>query len=142
MANKLRVRYLGTNVGKIYFSDIEKRHQLGGADEGQYLGGHDQYIIWGETKVLELTSDVLFSMSDGILKYFSTDASSSGFVNGAPLVLDEGAYTKADESPRQDLGDTGGTRYDDDYMDRLADAKWGTGAAGDTGYFVGNSDDV
>ena len=142
MANRLRVRYLGTNVGKIYFSDIERRQQLGGADEAQYRGGHDQYIIWGETKVLDLTTDVLFSLTDGVLKYWSTAASSTGFVNGAPLVLDEGAYTKSQEVPRQDIGDTGTSRYTDAYMDRLADAKYSTGAAGDTGYYYGNQDNI
>ena len=139
MANRLRVRYIGTNVGKIYFSDVEKRLALGGAQEGNYHGGQDEYIIWGETKVLDLTSDVLSSMTRGVLKYFSTDASSTSFVNLAPLALDEGAYSSVHEVPRTDLGDTGGTRYEDTYMTRLQDAKWGpTGTAGATGYYYGN----
>ena len=141
MANKLRVQYNGTNVGKIYFTDIDKRGQLGGSVEGNYRAGQDQYIMWGETKVLELTDDVLYSMANGVLKYFSTAASSTTFSthNGAPLALDEGAHTSADEVPRQDLGDTGGTRFTDTYMEKLANDKYSTGAAGATGYYYGNA---
>ena len=137
MANTLRVRYFGTNVGKIYFSDIDRRHQLGGAPEGgNYKAGQDEYIVYGETKVLQLTDDTLYSMTDGVLKYFSTAASSSTFTtSGAPLLLDESTYTKADEVPRQDLGDTGTTRFTDAYMARLADQKFATGAAGETGAY-------
>lgn len=139
MANALRVRYIGTNVGKIYLSDVTKRHQLGGAVEGNYNAGQDEYIVWGETKVLQLTGDVLFSQTSGILKYFSTSSSSTQFVNGAPLQLTEGAYTSADEVPRTDLGDTGGTRYEDSYMDKLGNSRWSTGTAGMTGYYYGNT---
>lgn len=141
MADKLRVQYFGTNVGKIYFTDVDKRNQLGGAQEGNYVGGQDQYIMWGETKVLELTDDVLYSQAKGVLKYFSTEASSTTFSshNGAPLILTEGAYTSADEVPRSDLGDTGGTRFTDAYMDQLANDKYTTGAAGATGYYYGNA---
>ena len=143
MANKLKIEYLGTNVGKIYLSDITKRLSLGGSQEGDYNGGQDGYIIWGETQVIEITDDVLFSMTDGILKYFSTAASSTVFSghNGAPLTLAEGAYTAANEIPRQDLGDTGSTRYSDAYMARLANDKYApTGIAGVTGYYYGNQD--
>lgn len=141
MANKLKVEYLGTNVGKIYLTDIDRRLQLGGAQEANYNGGQDQYIIWGETKVLELTDDVLYSMASGVLKYFSTASSSTVFSgnNGAPLTLTEGGYTSANEVPRQDIGDTAGGRYTDAYMTRLANAKWApTGVAGVTGYYYGN----
>ena len=139
MANSLRVRYMGTNVGKIYFSDIEKRLSLGGSQEGDYLGGQDKYIIWGETKVLDLSTDVLASWNRGVLKYFSTEASSTSFIQGAPLTLDENVYTSANEVPRTDLGDTGGTRYEDAYMTVLANAQWApTGVAGATGYYYGN----
>lgn len=141
MANTLRVRYIGTNVGKIYFSDIDKRNQLGGAQEGNYVGGQDEYIMWGETKVLQLTDNVLYSMAKGVLKYFSTAASSTVFSahNGAPLVLDEGSYTSASEVPRQDIGDTGTSRFIDTYMDKLANDKYSTGLAGSTGYYYGNA---
>lgn len=141
MANTLRVQYNGTNVGKIYFTDVDKRNQLGGAQEGNYQGGQDQYIMWGETKVLQLTDDVLYSMTNGILKYFSTASSSTVFSshNGAPLALTEGAYTSANEVPRQDLGDTGGTRFANDYMTKLANDKYSTGIAGATGYYYGNA---
>ena len=138
---RLKVSYTGTNVGKIYFTDIDRRLQLGGAQEGNYNGGQDQYIIWGETKVLELTDGTLYSVSKGVLKYFSTEASSSVFANnGAPLTLTVGSYSSVDEVPRQDIGDTGASRYTDAYMARLGDAKWGTGSAGDTGYYYGNDD--
>ena len=141
MANTLRVQYNGTNVGKIYFTDIDKRGQLGGSVEGNYNSGQDQYIMWGETKVLQLTDDVLYSQANGVLKYFSTEASSTTFSshNGAPLALTEGAYTSADEVPRQDLGDTGGTRFSDEYIAKLANDKYSTGAAGATGYYYGNA---
>lgn len=141
MADTLKIEYFGTNVGKIYLTDIDRRRQLGGADEGRYIGGQDQYLVWGEVTVLQLTDDVLYSMSEGVLKYFSTESSSSIFANnGAPLTLNEGSFTKADEKPRQDIGDTGSSVFRDSYMDKLADAKWGTGAAGDTGYYYGNQD--
>lgn len=141
MANTLKVEYFGTNVGKIYLTDVDKRHQLGGSDEGNYIGGQDQYIVWGEVKVLQLTDDVLYSMSKGVLKYFSTEASSSVFSNnGSPLTLTEGSYTSADEVPRQDIGDTGSSIFRDAYMEQLADSRWGTGASGETGYYYGNQD--
>lgn len=152
MANTLRVQYFGTNVGKIYFTDVDKRNQLGGAQEGNYNGGQDQYIMWGETKVLQLTDDVLYSMAKGVLKYFSTAASSSIFTahNGAPLVLNEGPHTYADEVPRQDIGDTGSSRFVDSYIDKLANDKYSTGlgpvsdgaggyTGGETGYYYGNA---
>jgi len=135
----LKVKYFGTNVGKIYLSDVYKRHQLGGAPEGQYNAGQDEYIIWGETVVLQYTGEVLFSMASGILKFFSTLASSPAFThNGPPLVLEDGSFTAANEDPRRDIGDTGAGRYTDAYMSKLADARWGTGLAGATGYYYGN----
>ena len=141
MANTLKVEYFGTNVGKIYFTDVDKRNQLGGAQEGSYNGGQDQYIMWGETKVLQLTDDVLYSMAKGVLKYFSTAASSSIFTThiGAPIVLTEGPHTYADEVPRQDIGDTGSSRFVDSYIEKLANDKYSTGAAGATGYYYGNA---
>ena len=143
MATTLKVKYFGTNVGKIYLTDVDKRHQLGGSNEGNYIGGQDQYIVWGETKVLQMTDRVLYSMADGVLKYHSTEASSSVFANnGAPLTLEEGSFTSADEIPRSDIGDTGTSRFSDDYMNNvLADDTWGpTGVAGVTGYYYGNAD--
>lgn len=141
MANTLRVQYFGTNVGKIYFTDIDKRNQLGGAQEGKYIAGQDQYIMWGETKVLQITDDVLYSMAKGVLKYFSTAASTAVFTdhNGAPLILTEGSYTAADEVPRSDIGDTGSSRFTDAYLTQLANDKYSTGAAGATGYYYGNA---
>ena len=51
MSDQIKGTYNGTNVGKFYLSDIEKRLGLGGAQEGNYKGGQDQYIIWGETVI-------------------------------------------------------------------------------------------
>lgn len=147
----LKVKYCGTNVGKIYFTDVDKRNQLGGAQEGNYNGGQDQYIMWGETKVLQLTSDVLYSYAKGVLKYFSTASSSSIFTahNGAPLFLEVGNFTSADEVPLQNVtGDTG--RFTDDYIAKLANDKYSTGlgpvsngaggyTGGETGYYFGNA---
>jgi hypothetical protein len=140
MATTLSVKYTGTNVGKIYFSDIDRRHQLGGAPEGgNYGAGQDQYIVWGETKILQLTDDVGYSRISGVLKYFSTAASSSAFVNGAPLTLAEGSFTAANEVPRSDIGDTGTGRFVDSYMNTVLSDKYSTGIAGATGYFYGNT---
>lgn len=138
MAQRLKVSYLGTNVGKIYLSDVDKRNQLGGSKEGNYHGGQDQYIIWGETKVLELTSEVLYSMSRGILKYFSDPNSSTAFKTGAPLTLEIGDFDYTDEVPVQ-FPTSGPDRFDDDYMQKLANDKYApTGIAGVTGYYYGN----
>lgn len=140
MANALRIEYYGTNVGKIYLSDVGKRLGLGGAQEGDYYGGQDSYMIWGEIRVLELTGDVLLSQSDGILDHFSSANTDWDSKNGPPLVLTEGSYTSADEYPRRDLGDTSGTRYADAYITRLANDKYApTGASGVTGYYYGNA---
>jgi len=138
MSDQIRIRYIGTNVGKIYLSDIEKRLGLGGAQEGNYRGGQDQYIIWGETIILQKTGDVLMSLATGILKYFST-ADSAVFPTGAPLTIDsDAAYTYLNEVPLRDVtGNTG--IYTDEYMARLANDKYApTGIAGATGYYYGN----
>ncbi len=134
----LTVKYTGTNVGKIYLSDVDKRRQLGGAPENAYISGQDEYLQWGETKVLQITDDVLYSRLKGILKYFSTAASSAAFVNGAPLTLIDGTDTTANEVPRQDIGDTGSSRFIDSYMTTLGLQFYSTGIAGATGYYYGN----
>jgi len=139
MSDQIRIQYNGTNVGKIYLSDIEKRLGLGGAQEGNYKGGQDQYIIWGETVILEKTGDVLMSLASGVLKYHSTD-DATVFPTGAPLTIDsDAAYTYLDEVPLRNVtGDTG--RYTDEYMARLANDKYApTGVAGVTGYYYGNA---
>jgi len=139
---KLKIEYFGTNVGKIYLSDCTKRLALGGSKDGDYYGGQDRFIVWGEVVVLEITDDVLFSQAQGILKYFSTAASSSVFTkNGAPLTLTEGAYTSANEVPRRDYANTG--LFDDAYITTvLANDKYASSGAtgtGCTGWYVGNS---
>jgi len=137
MSDQIKIQYNGTNVGKIYLSDIEKRLGLGGAQEGNYNGGQDQYIIWGETVVLQKTGDVLMSLASGILKYYSTD-DSAVFPTGAPITVTSGIFTSSDEVPLRDVtGDTG--RFTDEYMTRLANDKYApTGIAGATGYYYGN----
>ena len=143
----LTVKYFGTNVGKIYLSDIEKRLGLGGAQEGNYYGGQDEYIIWGEIKVLDATSEVISSMSSGILAHFSDGTNTSwNTKNGAPLVLAYGSYTKRDEKPSALFltGTAGGTGLDyvwsDDYLSRLSNDKYApTTTAGATGYYYGNA---
>jgi len=142
MANRLKIEYKGSNIGKIYLSDVGKRYGLGGGQEGDYgTSGQDLYMIWGETIVLDLTGEVLRSMTAGVLKFFTTASSSTAFTtNGAPLTLTEGSYTSADEYPRRDLGATGGTKFSDAYLAILANDKYApTGAAGATGVYVGNS---
>ena len=144
--NQIRIRYLGTNVGKIYLSDVGKRLGLGGGREGGYGYGQDQYIVWGETLILQATGEVLMSAADGVLKYFSSDPSSGAWINGTPLLIDFNDYTSASDNPLRDVtGDTG--RFTDTVLGILADGgKQGiTGglaynpASGATGYFYGNT---
>lgn len=143
--NQIRIRYLGTNVGKIYLSDVGKRLGLGGGREGGYGFGQDQYIVWGETLILQATGEVLMSAVDGVIKYFSSSPASGAWINGAPLVVDFGDYTSASDNPLRDVsGSTG--RYTDTVLGILADGKQGiTGglayspSSGSTGYFYGNT---
>jgi len=141
MADQLRITYTGTNVGKIYLSDIGKRNQLGGGREGDYNNnsGDDQYIMWGETVVLQKSGEVLNSNAHGVLKYFSTAPSDGAWINGAPLTVVDIASTDVNEVPgRNFAGDTG--RYTDAYLARLASANFSTGTVGQTGYYYGNAD--
>ena len=147
----LTVKYFGTNVGKIYLSDIDRRHQLGGAPEsGNYKAGQDEFMTWGEIKVLQITDDVLYSRLNGVLAYFSTEASSKIFSsNGAPLTLVDGTDTAANEVPRGDYANTG--LFDDRFINNVLAGNYSTGVkgtlgtgytgyyiAGDTGYNYGN----
>jgi len=135
----LRVRYLGTNIGPIYLSDVQKRVGLGGGQEGGYNQGQDQYIRWGETLILQESGDVLMSQAYGVLKYFSAAAASGAWINGAPLTLDSGVYTEANDVPgRRYAGETG--VFTDAYLAQIANTKYSTGIAGATGYYLGNSD--
>lgn len=139
MSDYIRVRYLGTNVGKIYLSDVDKRLGLGGAQEGGYNKGQDRYITWGETVVLEETAEVLNSLAKGVLKYYSTP-NSDVFKTGAPFVIDsDSAYTLADENPRRDLG-AGKGLFTEDYLAKLSNDKWAPAnkELGDTGFYYGN----
>ena len=143
----LTVKYLGTNVGKIYLSDIEKRLGLGGAQEGNYYGGQDEYIIWGEIKVFNLTGDVVTSLANGILAHFSDSTNTSwSALNGPPLVCATGGDTKRAEKPSALFmtGTAGGTGLDylwsDEYLSRLANDQYGgSTTAGATGYYYGNA---
>jgi len=144
--NQIRIRYFGTNVGKIYLSDVGKRLGLGGGQEGGYGYGQDQYIVWGETLILQATGEVLMSAADGVLKYFSSAPTSGAWLNGAPLVIDFSDYTSVSDVPLRDV--TGATgRFTDTVLSVLAGNKNGlTGgmayapAAGATGYYYGNGD--
>jgi hypothetical protein len=140
--DQLRIVYNGTNIGKIYLSDIGKRYGLGGDMEGDYTSGtgQDRFIIWGETVILNKSGTVLRSWASGVLKFFSTAASSTSFINGAPLTINDGTYTSADEIPRKDIGVTSGSRFSDAYLAILANDKYApTGAAGATGAYVGST---
>ena len=138
------VKYFGTNVGKIYLSDIDRRHQLGGAPEGgNYKAGQDEYMTWGQVKVLQLTDDVLYSRLNGILKYFSTEASSIVFAtHGAPLTIVDGTDTLANEIPRGDYANTG--LFDDRFLQNVLAGNYSTGVQGTlgtgyTGYYIGGT---
>lgn len=156
----LQVSYLGTNVGKIYFSDVKKRLGLGGAQEGDWIGGQDEYIIWGETKLLLLTGDVQTSATSGVLAHFSDPTNTSwSTLNGAPLILTVTDYSTLNlikqvpsiyfmTGPSSTVGGTGlGYVWSDEYLARLAIDEYApagvhspTGAwAGGTGYYYGNS---
>jgi hypothetical protein len=146
--NNVEISYVGTNVGKIYLSDLGKRLGLGGSQEGNYYGGQDEYIIWGEIKVLDLTGDVVSSMSNGILAHFSDATNTSWSTkNGAPLVVDTGSvYLSIAQKPSQQFmtGTAGGTGLDymwsDEYLARLGNDKYAPSTvAGATGYYYGNA---
>ena len=145
--NNLKVSYLGTNVGKIYLSDIGKRLGLGGAQEGNYTYGQDEYIVWGETKILDIVGEVVSSMSSGILAHFSNAANTSwSTLNGPPLTLTVSTYTVLDAVPSQIFmtGTGGGTgtnfEWSDEYLAILANDKYApTTTAGATGYYYGNA---
>jgi len=140
--DQLKLVYNGTNIGKIYLSDIGKRYGLGGGVEGDYSdgAGQDRFIIWGETVILDKSGTVLRSWTSGVIKFFSTAASSASFINGAPLTVSDGTFTSADEIPRRDIGVTSGSRFSDAYLAILANDKYApTGAAGATGAYVGNT---
>jgi hypothetical protein len=154
----LKVSYLGTNVGKIYLSDVRKRLGLGGAQEGDWYGGQDEYIIWGETKLLLLTGDVETSSTSGILAHFS-DATNTSWsaLNGPPLVLTITDYNIANVvgqipsvmylTGAPGVGGTGlGYAWSDEYLARLSNDKYapasgvsGALRSGETGYYYGNS---
>lgn len=138
MSDKYKVQYLGTNIGKIYLADVGKRQGLGGSPEGNYSGGQDQYIAWGETVILDGTSEVINSAASGTIKYYSTE-NVAVFPTGAPFtVTTSSAFTQLNEIPLRDVqGATG--RFTAEYIEKLSDAKFGaTGILGVTGYFYGN----
>ena len=156
--SSLKVSYIGTNVGKIYISDVKKRLGLGGAQEGDYTSGQDEYIIWGEIKVFVLTGDVLTSATNGILNHFSTANASWSALNGPPLVLDVGTHNAYEQLPSvffmtgttaytgtnftiPGLGGTGlNYVWSDEYLARLSIDEYApTGIAGATGYYYGNA---
>lgn len=145
--NALKVSYFGTNVGKIYLSDIGKRLGLGGAQEGNYTYGQDEYIMWGEVKILDIVGEVVSSMSSGILAHFSDPTNPSwNNLNGPPLILDVGTHTKLESVPSQIFltGMGGGTglsyEWSDEYLTQIANDKYApTTTAGATGYYYGNS---
>jgi hypothetical protein len=164
LVNTLKVSYLGTNVGKIYLSDLQKRLGLGGAQEGDWYGGQDEYIVWGEKKVLLLTGDVITSMTNGIIAHFSNPTNTEwNTLNGAPLSLDVGLHTVYENLPSilfmtgTLLGPAGGATgiwggtgldyaWSDQYLSQLAIDQWGpavngpTGTwAGQTGWYYGNA---
>ena len=157
----LKISYIGTNVGKIYFSDFDKRLGLGGAQEGNYTGGQDTYIVWGEIKVVQLTDQVIESLQNGVLAYFSSTTNSAWTTrNGPPLVLDTGAHTTYEDLPSiyfmtgtvgfsgisglflTGMGGTGmNYAWSDDYLSKvLSNSQYApTGIAGATGYYYGNA---
>ena len=68
--NKTVVHYDGTNLGPIYLKDIGQRNQLGGG-KNIYTLGQDQYIDWLSDTTFQSTSDVMLSVTKGVLKSLS-----------------------------------------------------------------------
>ena len=68
--NKTVVHYDGTNLGLIYLKDIGQRNQLGGG-KNIYTLGQDQYIDWLSDTTFQSTSDVMLSVTKGVLKSLS-----------------------------------------------------------------------
>jgi hypothetical protein len=64
--NMTVVHYDGTNVGPIYLKDIGQRSQLGGG-KGIYTLGQDRYIDPGTDTTFVSTSDVMLSVTKGVL---------------------------------------------------------------------------
>ena len=64
------VNYSGTDVGPVYLKDIGQRNGLGGG-KGIYVLGQDQYLAKGHSVRLISTSDVMLSMTKGVLKNLS-----------------------------------------------------------------------
>jgi len=67
---KTVVHYDGTNLGPLYLKDIGQRNQLGGG-KNIYTLGQDQYIDWLSDTTFVSTSDVMLSVSKGVLKSYS-----------------------------------------------------------------------
>lgn len=64
--NKTVVHYDGTNVGPIYLKDIGQRSQLGGG-KNIYTLGQDRYIDPGTDTTFVSTSDVMLSVTSGVI---------------------------------------------------------------------------
>jgi hypothetical protein len=73
--NRIKIQYIGTDVGKIYLTDINKG---------------ESYILHGEVLLLDEKDDISRSLSSGVLKYFSTVESSEFFGTSAPLCITVG----------------------------------------------------
>lgn len=74
------VKYDGTDVGKIYLKDIGQRNQLGGG-RGVYTIGQDRYITKGGDATFVSTSDVMLSVTSGVIKKMSDAGSLSTTIN-------------------------------------------------------------
>ena len=68
------INYDRTDVGPIYLRDIAQRNQLGGG-RGIYFNGQDRYISYGGDATFISTSDVMLSMTQGVLKSFIDSSS-------------------------------------------------------------------
>ena len=74
------IQYDGTDVGPIYLKDVGQRNQLGGG-KGIYTLGQDQYIDYGSDATLVSTSDVMLSVTSGVIKTYSDSGSLSVTIN-------------------------------------------------------------
>ena len=62
------VKYDGTDVGPLYLKDIGQRNGLGGG-KGIYVRGQDRYIGHLSDTTFISTSDVMLSVTSGVLKH-------------------------------------------------------------------------
>jgi len=73
-----KVRYDGTDYGKIYLGDVGQRNQLG-TGRGIYSYGQDRYLSHGQDATFIDTGDVLLSANRGRIAKLNRDTTANHF---------------------------------------------------------------